>query len=209
MKAFHSFLRRLPFYALLKRGGHYPDYWYWKLRGKPERIPHLVKQRTVLEYAAKFGLKTLIETGTYYGEMVSAMSTHFDALYSIEQNNALAERAAKEFAGDSRIHIIHGDSKTVLPELLRSLTQPALFWLDAGYYGWEGQSGDRTRLGVELEAILRDSIKGHVVLMDDANGLNGKNGAPTISDLTAYFAKNFPGREVRVANNILRVIPAK
>ena len=40
---------------------------------KPPRSPHLLKQKTVLEYARRYNLKTLIETGTYYGEMVAAM----------------------------------------------------------------------------------------------------------------------------------------
>ena len=61
----------MPWYGAYKSFSHYPDYWYWRLRGKPVRSPHLQKQRTVREYGEKFGLKILIETGTYYGEMIS------------------------------------------------------------------------------------------------------------------------------------------
>jgi hypothetical protein len=197
----------MPFYDALKSSGHYPDYWYWILRGRPRRIPHLLKQKTVREYGEKFGLRTLIETGTYYGEMVSAMKSRFDQIYSIEQDSGLAEAAKRRFSTDSRFTILQGDSKELLPEIIKTLQQPALFWLDAGYYGWAGTQGDKDRLTVELEAILRHPIKGHVILMDDADGLNGKNGAPTIADITQRIENDFPGRKVSVTYNIMRITP--
>jgi hypothetical protein len=200
-------LRRTPFYGALKTLGHYPDYWYWKLRGSPPRIPHLLKQKTVREYAKKYGLRTLIETGTYYGEMVSAMKSHFERIYSIEQNSELARAAAHKFASNPRIKILQGDSKILIPDVLKELKQPALFWLDAGYYGWAGGQGDQDRLGVELQVILRHPVSGHVILMDDADGLNGKNGAPTLDEMTRDVEKDYPGHEIRVSHNILRITP--
>jgi hypothetical protein len=74
MKAFRKFLQRTPFYGAYKALGHYPDYWYWQLRGRPIRSPHLLKQRTVRQYADRYGLRVLVETGTYYGEMVAQKS---------------------------------------------------------------------------------------------------------------------------------------
>ncbi len=200
-------LRRTPFYSTVKALGHYPDYWYWIVRGKPQRSPHLLKQRTVAEFALKFGLRILIETGTYYGEMVSAMKSRFDAIYSIEQNPELAARAAKEFAKYPQIRIVQGDSQRALPELLTSLAKPALFWLDAGYYGWSSEQVDKKRLGVELDAILRDPVHGHVILMDDAHGLNGQNGALTIAEVTEHIQTEYPGHRVEVAFDILRITP--
>jgi len=94
--------------------GHYPDYWYWILRGRPTRSPHLLKQKTVREYGEKYGLKTLVETGTYYGEMVAAMRNHFDRIYSIEYVSTLAERAAKKFGHYPHICIFCGDSRMVI-----------------------------------------------------------------------------------------------
>src|SRR5579863_9412946 len=208
LKAFRKLLRQTPFYSTVKTLGHYPDYWYWILRGKPQRSPHLLKQKTVREYGEKFGLRILIETGTYYGEMVSAMKSQFDAIYSVEQNPELAARAKKEFSKFHDIKIIQGDSQTALPELLKSLDKPALFWLDAGYYGWSGEQGDKKRLGVELDAILRHEINGHVILMDDAHGLNGQNGALTIEEVTKKILTDFPNRTVEVAFDILRITPA-
>jgi len=200
-------LRRTRFYGVYKSLGHYPDYLYWKLRGKPVRSPHLLKQRTVREYGKRYRLRTLVETGTYYGEMVAAMKSHFDRIYSIEQDVDLAHRAAQRFARCSHIQVLQGDSQQRLPELLNSLTQPALFWLDAGYYGWAGTEGDKQRLSTELEAILRHPVKGHIILMDDARGLNGQNGAPTVEELRHRVEAEFPDRVVDVQHDILRITP--
>lgn len=205
MKALRRLLQRTPFYGVYKALGHYPDYWYWQLRGQPIRSPHLLKQRTVREYAERFGLRILVETGTYYGEMVAAMKNRFAEIYSVEFDSQLAQRAAKKFTRSPHVHILEGDSQKVVPDLLQQLKQPALFWLDAGYYGWAGLQGDKQRLTSELEAILSHSIPQHVILMDDARGLNGQNGAPTVEQLKQRIATEFPGRKVEVKHDILRI----
>jgi hypothetical protein len=205
LRLFRKLLQRTPFYGLYKALGHYPDYWYWQLRGKPVRSPHLLKQRTVREYGQRYQLRVLVETGTYYGEMVAAMKGHFDRIYSVEYDHQLAQRALGKFARYAHIKILEGDSQKVIPELLKSISQPTLFWLDAGYYGWAGLQGNQQRLTTELEAILRHPVKGHVILMDDARGLNGENGAPTVEELKQRIESEFPGRQVEVRYDILRI----
>lgn len=202
---FRKLLQGTPWYGFYKSLGHYPDYCYWLLRGKPARSPHLLKQRTVREYAGKFNLRILVETGTYYGEMVSAMKHEFKRIYSIEFDERLAALARERFARFPHIQILQGDSQSVVPGLLHSLNEPALFWLDAGYYGWAGLQGDKRRLSTELEAILRHPLSGHVILLDDARGLNGRNGAPTVAELKSRIESEFPGRRVELKHDILRI----
>jgi len=199
-------MQRMPFYGVYKSLSHYPDYWYWKLRPHPVRSPHLLKQRTVVEYAQKFSLRTLVETGTYYGEMVAAVKNDFDRVYSIEYDPALAHRAARRFAGDPRIRILEGDSAVVLPELLKSLGEPSLFWLDAGYWGWDQLKRDPGRLSAEVEAILAHPVR-HVILMDDARMLNGQNGALTFAEFQSRVAARFPGRAIELRYDIVRITP--
>jgi hypothetical protein len=204
---FRKLLRNLPFYGAYKALGHYPDYWYWKLRGQPVRSPHLLKQRAVREYARRYGLRTLIETGTYYGEMIAAVKSDFERVFSIEFDAELARRAARRFAGDARVRILEGDSQKVLPALLKSISEPALFWLDAGYWGWADLARDPERLSVEVEAALSHPVKGHVVMMDDARMLDGRNGAPTFEELRARIAARFPDRRVELRHDIIRITP--
>jgi hypothetical protein len=204
LKAFRRLLQRTPVYGAYKALGHYPDYWYWILRGRPTRSPHLLKQKVVREYGEKFGLKTLVETGTYYGEMVAAMKNRFDRIYSIEYVPALAERATRKFARDGHIRIFCGDSRVVMPEVLASLKGAALFWLDAGYYGWVGMQTDEQRLSAELEMILSHPYP-HMILLDDARGLTGRNGIPSVGDVKAYVESMFPQRSVEVKFDIMRI----
>jgi hypothetical protein len=204
LKAFRRLLQRTPVYGAYKALGHYPDYWYWILRGRPSRSPHLLKQKVVREYGEKFGLKTLVETGTYYGEMVAAMKSRFDRVYSIEYVPALAERATRKFARDKHVRIFCGDSRVVMLEVLALLKGPALFWLDAGYYGWVGMETDKQRLSAEMEMILSHPYQ-HIVLLDDARCLTGENGIPTVSDVKSYIESNFPQRSVEVEFDIMRI----
>ena len=123
-----SLLKQLPIYAEFKQLGHYPDYWWWKLRGEPRRIPHVLKQRAVLEYAKKFNLTMLVETGTYYGEMIAAVAKRFRQIYSIELNHELAQRAQLRFRHQSHVEIIEGDSQTVVPQLLKRINKRCIWW---------------------------------------------------------------------------------
>ena len=198
-----SLLRRLPVYATLKQLGHAPDYWWWKLRGEPRRIPHIVKQRTVLDYARAFGLTTLVETGTYYGEMIAAIAPRFRRVYSIEVDPELTALARERFRRLPHVTIIQGDSQTTVPWLLPQLEEPCLWWLDAGYCGWAGASGKSERLGSEFDAILAARDRRHVILMDDADGVVGLN------DLLASVAANYPDRQVEVVHNIIRITPRR
>jgi hypothetical protein len=197
-------LQRTPLYGAYKALGHYPDYWYWILRGRPARSPHLLKQRVVREYGERFGLPTLVETGTYYGEMVAAMKNHFERIYSIEYVQELASRATRKFARDEHVRIFCGDSRLVMPEVLALLEGPALFWLDAGYYGWVGIRTNEQRLSAELEMILGHRFA-HIILLDDARGLTGRDGIPSVADVKSYVESTFPQRSVEVEYDIMRI----
>jgi hypothetical protein len=202
-----SLLKRSPLYSAFKQLGHYPDYWYWKVRGEPRRIPHLLKQRAVLEYARAYRLTTLVETGTYYGEMIAAVGKHFQRIYSIELDARLAKLAQQRFRANARVEIIEGDSQKVVPRLLQQINERCLWWLDAGYCGWIGELGNPNRLGSELNSILSDRRFTHVVLMDDADGVNGEGGSPTLDELIGSIQSTYPDRQVEVVRNIIRITP--
>lgn len=204
LRAFRRLLQRTPFYGVYKAAGHYPDYWYWILRGRPSRSPHLLKQKVVREYGERFALKTLVETGTYYGEMVAAMKGRFDRIYSIEFVPELADRAKRKFARDPHVQLFCGDSRVVMPEVLTLLKGPALFWLDAGYYGWVGIRTNEQRLSAELEMILSHPFP-HMILLDDARGLTGRDGIPSVDDVKNYVESKFPQRSVEVKYDIMRI----
>lgn len=180
----------------------------WEKRGRCGPPPHLIRQKIVKEYACRFAIDTLIETGTYLGKMVSATKDNFEEIFSIELDNELFERAKKKFAQYPHIHIIHGDSGKILPEILVSLKKPCLFWLDAHFSSGITTKGDvETPIADELKAILRHSSRGHVILIDDAHRFVGKNDYPTIKWLKDYVLKYRSDWNFEIEHNIIRIHP--
>ena len=62
-------------------------------------MPHLGKQRVVLEYIRMFSTRVFVETGTYKGKMVYAVMPHVEETYSIELDETLCRKAQRRFAG--------------------------------------------------------------------------------------------------------------
>ena len=44
---------------------------------KPSPAPRIIKQQTLLDFASRYNLDELVETGTYLGETVEAMKHSF------------------------------------------------------------------------------------------------------------------------------------
>jgi len=180
----------------------------WEKNNRYGPPPHLIKQKIIKEYARCFAIDTLIETGTYLGRMVSATRDTFKEIFSIELDNELFKRAKKKFAKYPHIHIIHGDSEKMLPEMLSSINKPCLFWLDAHYSGGVTAKGDiETPIAKELETIFKSPDRNHVILIDDAEDFVGKNDYPTIEWLKRYVLKYRPDWNFEVKDNIVRIYP--
>jgi len=149
--------------------------------------PHPVKQRNIKKYASKHQLRILVETGTYYGDMVEAMRDTFDRIYSIEVSKSLFEKAKRRFAKYPHIQILHGDSAIELGRIVSRLTAPALFWLDGHYSGGITEKGALdTPIYDELAHIL-SSTERHVILIDDARCFGLDPNYPAIEELTSFI----------------------
>jgi hypothetical protein len=205
VRALRRLLKKTPLYYVYKSAGHYPDYWYWLLRDKPTRIPHIVKQRTVIDFGTRYCLRILIETGTYYGEMVSGTRGHFARIVSIEFDPKLAATAQERFKADRHIQILQGSSEVVLQQVLVTLSEPALFWLDAGYFLWAGEHKTVSRLMTELDSIFRHNIPNHIVLIDDVVSWSGRDGTPEVTELERDIAQKYPERKITVESGLMCV----
>jgi hypothetical protein len=201
--------RRIPSLSTFVKCLNYIDTLLWEKKGRPIPSPQANNQKTVKQYAKLFSIMTLIETGTYLGEMVEASKKTFDRIYSIELDSNLYEIAKQRFSKSRSIAIIKGDSGRVLPELLKSIESPCLFWLDAHYCSGASTSGGEliTPIMKELECILNHSIKKHVILIDDARLFVGKDDYPTIEELERFILHINPNLVIRIENDIIRVHP--
>lgn len=179
----------------------------WHLKGRRTDTPHLVKQYIIRNYQKKYKINTLVETGTYLGMMVNAMKNIFPTIYTIELDNKLYKNAKKKFANQRHIKILKGDSSKILPNLLKNINKPALFWLDAHYSkGVTAKGSKNTPIAEELNSILNKG-RNHVILVDDAEVFNGNNDYPSLNYLKKYIAKHYPQLTFEVKYNIIRITP--
>lgn len=175
----------------------------WDRLGRPGWPPHDVKARVVLEMAERYGLKTLVETGTYAGDMIMSVCHCFDKVYSIEINANMYRENVERFNGLDNLEIICGDS----PEVLRARAKdflsdgPALFWLDA-------HSPDECALMRELEVLLPLGLGKSVILADDMRLMTYTTAKwPDVGDILDVVADIRPEWIAVIEDDVLRVTP--
>jgi hypothetical protein len=211
-RTFINVIRRLPFYPMLRnlraRGILDREFRDWVRNGKPAPPPHLLKQQVLRETGLRYGLRFLVESGTYRGDMLEALKRDFDRLYSIELSPELHAKAKKRFKPDKNIELILGDSGRELAQILRRIDRAALFWLDGHYSAGVTARGARdTPIYEELEHILGAPDLGHVVIIDDARCFGRDSGYPTIDELKKFVLSRRPGARISVENDSIRIKP--
>lgn len=180
----------------------------WERAGRPVKPPPQVKRAVIASYADRYGLRTLVETGTYTGGTIARMLRRFDRIVSIELDEEFAERARRKFVRHGHVTILQGNSSELLPEVVAGLERPALFWLDAHYSGGATARGPKeTPIVEELECILA-STEDHVVLIDDASDFTGGQDYPSVGELETLVARR-PGLRFEVADDVIRITPAQ
>ena len=195
-KAFRS--TRL--FDIYKKTAFVGEYAWWQLRGQPRpKVPHLVKQRTLTQFAQEYKLEVFVETGTNLGHMLAVQKNRFREIYSIELDEWLAARAKRKFAAYSNIHLYQGDSGVILPQIVPLLKERCLFWLDAH---WGDESAP---IKEEMECIYRHPIRDHVLLIDDARWFDGHGDYLSIDELREHAAREFPGSVVEIKDDIIRI----
>jgi hypothetical protein len=150
-------------------------------------------------------IRTLIETGTYYGDMVEAQRSNFTKIFSIELSADLWKKASERFQPYPGIKIMHGDSGVMLHKIMPEISQPALFWLDGHFSEGVTAKGEKDcPIFEELDAIFAFSRQDHVILIDDARYFVGQGDYPTIESLSNYVHSKDPRYKLKVADDIIR-----
>lgn len=178
---------------------------------------YVVKRKIILVYAKKYQSEIFVETGTFLGDTVETMKTHFLELFSIELADKLATSATERFKNEKHINIISGDSSKILPSLCKQLNKPTLFWLDGHYSSnfYIGETYIETAKGLketpimeELRTILEHGIRNNVILIDDARCFNGTSDYPTIKELKkTLLAYGITPNQIKIKKDIIRIIP--
>jgi protein-L-isoaspartate O-methyltransferase len=106
-----------------------------------------------------FAIRTVIETGTHFGNTTALLSRLAEHVVSIESDVKLFQHAAERLASLTNVVLRSGDSAALLEDAIRVAPAPLLVYLDA-----HGASG--TPLLAELEAIARSGRKPIIAIHD-------------------------------------------
>ena len=156
--------------------------------------------------AEKYGkeINLLIETGTYFGDMIAAQLGSFEGIISIELSPDYYNKASERFKNDTKVILLQGESPAVLAKLLPDIKVPILFWLDAHWCGG-ATFGDPNKYPIieELEAIFAqpDYANKYFILIDDLDWM-GKylDGIKALAEKNNYVMTN--------ENTIIKLMPA-
>jgi len=166
------------------------------------------KQSLIIRFGCQRRLKNFIETGTFQGDMVEAQRRNFHKLVTIELGDTLYEAAKRRFAGYDHVHVLHGDSATLLPEAIRLVEGPALYWLDAHYSKGVTARGDREApILKELSIIAAQGQPDDVILIDDARLFGMRLGYPRLATVRKFAAREWPAHSFRVESDVICIIP--
>lgn len=163
------------------------------------------KRAILCEYAKRYGCRVFVETGTYRGDTLAAVSELFAHLHSIEIDETLFNQACDRFHGNTKIRLHKGDSGDLLQDIISAYREPILFWLDGHASGGETGSGlKHTPIVEELKVIMAHPVKSHVILIDDAMDFGLEPDYPPMRQLRR-ITKSYPG--FSVDQHIIRITP--
>jgi hypothetical protein len=181
-----------------------------RLSGSPVPPPHRVKRYWLARLARRYRCRTLVETGTYQGDMVAAMLPVFRRIVTIELDPGLAEAAVRRFRDRPEVTVVHGDAGRVLDRVLEELDERCAFWLDGHHSGPGTALGARpTPILAELEAIGRHARRDHMILIDDARCFGNEAGYPSIATLLDVLRSINPSYATSVRDDAIRALPPR
>ena len=91
---------------------------------------HYLEQK-FLEIRDKYGIKSVIETGTFYADTTKWLSDNFNKVYTCEVNKEYFQVGQEQLAGRTNVVSCLQDSRDFLIEALKQAEGPVLMFLDA------------------------------------------------------------------------------
>ena len=175
----------------------------------PEAPPYEVKRDFITRKGRENNLGVFVETGTFKGEMLDAQLGSFKRLISIELSDELYRAACKHFSGSPKIELVCGDSGVKLAEVVKSVNEPALFWLDAHYsVGITAGSGSDAPIFKELSCLAGRKFR-DIILIDDARLFGFDLGYPSVKKIRKFVANSWGNYSVKVESDIICIEPGK
>ncbi len=128
--------------------------------GPPEEL--------ILYLQKKYAIHAFVETGTFQGGTTLWASDHFSNVVTIENSRPLFDKAVKKFEAIDNVKCLYGDSRVHLLDLVKTLSAPAVFWLDSHWCGADSYGEDDQCPLIEEIEIINSSSERHLIFIDDA-----------------------------------------
>ena len=200
-------LRPIPIYPLLRPVLRRAALHQWHRTQRPP-APLELKAQIIRDYATKWKLRTFVETGAFFGDMIDLLRDQFDALITIELDSKLAAKAKQRFKDSSKVRVVEGDSGQELSKILATLNEPALFWLDGHYSGGVTAKGNvDTPIVAELTHLFSTKPNNHVILIDDARLFGTAAGYPSLEQIGNLLKTHRPSWKMSIGMDIIRLEP--
>ena len=109
-----------------------------------------------------------VETGSYKGDTIFEMKDHFREIHSIELQKNLFDHCVNRFKNNENIKIHYGDSTTVLPQVIGSMSDNIVFFLDGHWCSPPcGRGVKDIPLLEEMESIVKLPNSNCLIIIDD------------------------------------------
>jgi hypothetical protein len=109
-----------------------------------------------------------VETGTFLGDTVRAMAPIFECVVSIEVDQ---ERQKANMSNPAtnlpNVHLYTGDSVVVLPDVIKDVDGPAVFFLDGHYSGPNTGRGQKDCPLIEELEVIKTRKFFDLIIIDD------------------------------------------
>jgi len=182
-------------------------YLLWLLKGMSIPAHRLYKWQVLRKYAKKHNLDVFLETGTAGGVTVSYLKKYFKKLYTIELDPTLYHQGRALTHDYKNIICVEGDSGVMINDIVKKISEPTLFWLDAHYSGEGTAKADvETPIIKELVTIFSRNNKKDVILIDDARCFDGTHDYPTIKQIDDLIS-SYGYLSFNIAKDIMIIEP--
>jgi hypothetical protein len=143
-----------------------------------------------------------IETGIYQGDGLKNILSSYEFIHAIELSEKWVEFNREQFKAHQNIFIHQGDSKKILPSVLKDIDSPVTIFLDAHYSGaYTAMGEEETPLLNELQ-ILKSRPNDDIIIIDDCRLIGRKGLAGRKPDDPIYPRMEFDW--TNISNSIIK-----
>src|SRR3990167_2621995 len=157
-----------------------------------------------------FNKNIFFETGTSSGDTSQQALLVFDKVYSTEISEKLYQEAVQKVGLPSNFYLYLGDSPKVLNQILPTISQDIVFWLDAHYCGvGAGRDSSDSPILQELAEIKRCYSGKCVIMIDDLRGFYSENWPPLSEVIHCLIDINSNFKIITFGDSLLAFLPSE